>query len=62
MRLARVAGNVVSTVKDRDYAGQKLLIVDFLDEAGRPTLCLARTAARLWGCAPGWQSRCTATE
>ena len=37
MRMARVAGNVESTVKDRDYAGQKLLIVDFLDEAGRPT-------------------------
>lgn len=37
MRIARVVGNVVSTIKDRGYAGQKLMIVDFLDEAGRQT-------------------------
>ena len=37
MRMAHVVGNVVSTIKDRGYAGQKLMIVDFLDEAGRRT-------------------------
>ena len=37
MRIARVVGNVVSTIKDKGYAGQKLMIVDFLDEAGRQT-------------------------
>ena len=28
MRMAQVVGNVVSTIKDRGYAGQKLMIVD----------------------------------
>ena len=37
MRIARVVGNVVSTIKDRGFAGQKLMIVDFLDEAGHQT-------------------------
>lgn len=37
MRLARVVGNVVSTVKDESYEGQKLLIVDYLDDEGRLT-------------------------
>ncbi len=37
MRLAQVVGNVVSTIKDVGYLGQKLMIVDFLDQAGRRT-------------------------
>lgn len=37
MRLARVVGNVVSTVKDAGFDGQKLLIVDFLDDEGNMT-------------------------
>ena len=34
MRIGRVAGHVVSTVKDEGYAGQKLLIVEYLDRNG----------------------------
>lgn len=37
MRLARVVGNVVSTVKDVGFEGQKLLIVDYLDDEGELT-------------------------
>lgn len=37
MRLAKVAGNVVSTIKDESYQGYKLMIVDFLDEHGGMT-------------------------
>ena len=37
MRLARVVGNVVSTIKDKGFAGQKLMIVDYLDEDGKLT-------------------------
>ena len=32
MKLARVVGNVVSTVKDACYTGQKLMIIDYIDE------------------------------
>ena len=31
MKLARVVGNVVSTVKDACYTGQKLMIIDYID-------------------------------
>ena len=34
MRLCRVIGNVVATVKHRVYQGQRLLIVQPVDEAG----------------------------
>lgn len=37
MKLARVVGNVVSTIKDKGFSGQKLLIIDYIDEAGRLT-------------------------
>ncbi len=37
MKLARVVGNVVSTVKDVGFQGQKLMIIDYLDEDGRLT-------------------------
>ena len=37
MKLARVVGNVVSTVKDAGFAGQKLMIVDYIDEDGNLT-------------------------
>ena len=35
MRLAKVVGNVVSTIKDEGYEGQKLLIVEFLSRDGK---------------------------
>ncbi|MGM9563608.1 MAG: EutN/CcmL family microcompartment protein [Faecousia sp.] len=37
MKLARVVGNVVSTVKDAGYFGQKLMIIDYLDDDGKMT-------------------------
>ena len=37
MKLAKVVGNVVSTIKDKGYAGQKLLIVEFMDREGKPS-------------------------
>ncbi len=37
MKLARVVGNVVSTIKDAGFDGQKLMIIDYLDEAGNLT-------------------------
>ena len=36
MRLARVVGNVVSTVKERTHSNYKLLIVQYLDGEGNP--------------------------
>ena len=36
MRLARVVGNVVSTIKDEGYYGQKLLIIEYIDCEGNP--------------------------
>ena len=37
MRLARVVGNVVSTVKERGYYGYKLMLVEYFDpESGVP--------------------------
>ena len=37
MKLARVVGNVVSTVKDAGYYCQKLMIIDYLDDDGKMT-------------------------
>lgn len=37
MKLAKVVGNVVSTIKDRGFDGQKLMIVDYIDEDGNLT-------------------------
>lgn len=37
MKLACVVGNVVSTIKYPCFEGQKLMIVDYLDEEGRLT-------------------------
>ena len=37
MKLARVVGNVVSTVKDAGSHGQKLMIIDYLDDDGKMT-------------------------
>ena len=37
MKLARVVGNVVSTIKDVGFAGQKLMIIDYLDDDGKMT-------------------------
>lgn len=37
MILARVAGNLVSTIHHRDMAARKILICDKLDPRGEPT-------------------------
>ena len=36
MRIGRVVGNVVSTIKDEGYYGYKLMIVEYWDENGKP--------------------------
>ena len=36
MRIGRVVGNVVSTIKDESFTGYKLLIVEYWDEKGEP--------------------------
>lgn len=36
MRMARVIGNVVSTIKDFKFHGHKLMIVEFVDLDGNP--------------------------
>jgi microcompartment protein CcmK/EutM len=36
LRIARVVGNVVSTVKDRDHYGYKLMIIEYLDGNLKP--------------------------
>ncbi len=36
MRIAKVVGNVVSTIKDQSYYGYKLMIIEYLDENGAP--------------------------
>ena len=36
MRLARVVGNVVSTIKDDGYTGKKLMLVEYLEPDGTP--------------------------
>lgn len=36
MKLARVVGNVVSTVKDKAYEGYKLMLIQYIDANGRP--------------------------
>lgn len=37
MILAKVIGNIVSTIKDEGFTGQKLMVIDYLDEAGNTT-------------------------
>jgi len=34
--LAKVVGNVVSTIKDEGYSGQKLLVIQYIDRNGDP--------------------------
>lgn len=36
MRLAKVVGNVVSTIKDDGYNGKKLMLVQYLEPDGTP--------------------------
>ena len=36
MRLAKVVGNVVSTIKDEGYHAQKLMIIEYIDHNGKP--------------------------
>lgn len=36
MRIARVVGNVVSTIKDAGYYNHKLMIIEYLDEDHNP--------------------------
>ena len=37
MKIARVVGNVVSTIQQEGLDGRRLLLCDFLDLEGRPT-------------------------
>jgi microcompartment protein CcmK/EutM len=37
MYIGKVSGTVVATIKNETFSGRKLLIVDRLDAAGRPT-------------------------
>lgn len=36
MKIAKVVGNVVSTIKDERFKGYKLMIVEYLDLQGKP--------------------------
>ena len=36
MKLARVIGNIVSTVRSKTHEGYKLMLVQYLDEDGQP--------------------------
>ncbi len=36
MRIAKVVGNVVSTIKDEQFNGHKLMIIEFVDLQGNP--------------------------
>ena len=36
MKIAKVVGNVVSTVKDEKFCGHKLMIIEFIDMFGVP--------------------------
>ena len=36
MKIARVVGNVVSTIKDQGYYGFKLMIIEYIDFDGKP--------------------------
>lgn len=36
MKIAKVVGNVVSTIKDKRFEGYKLMIVEYLDLNGKP--------------------------
>lgn len=36
MRIAKVVGNVVSTIKEQTHYGKKFLIVEYMDEYGKP--------------------------
>lgn len=36
MRIARIVGNVVSTIKDTKFHGHKLMIIEFIDFNGNP--------------------------
>jgi len=36
MRLAIVVGNIVSTIKTKNHENRKLMLVQYLDENGRP--------------------------
>lgn len=37
MRLAKVVGNVVSTIKEETHCSYKLMIIEYLDENGKPS-------------------------
>ena len=36
MKIARVIGNVVSTIKDEKFSGHKLMIIEYIDLDGMP--------------------------
>ncbi len=37
MKLARVVGNVVSTIKENTHNGYKMMLVQYIDGSGKPT-------------------------
>jgi microcompartment protein CcmK/EutM len=36
MKIAKVVGNLISTIKDRSFTGYKLMIVEYLNPDGTP--------------------------
>jgi microcompartment protein CcmK/EutM len=47
MRIARVVGNVVSTIKNAEFCGYKLMIVEFLEDDGRRAIAFDTVDAGL---------------
>jgi len=37
LKIAKVVGNVVSTIKDEKFCGHKLMIIELIDLAGKPS-------------------------
>ena len=54
MKIARVTGTVTATVKETQLSGQKLLVVDVIDAAGK-TLESSVVALDVHGAGPGDQ-------
>ena len=52
MRIARVTGTVIGTVKEPQFSGQKMLIVDIIDAEGA-TLEPSLVALDVCGAGPG---------
>lgn len=48
VRLARVVGNVISTVKDPCYTGYKLMLVEYLDPDTRSRTAPPKSCSTVW--------------